>query len=527
MVETSANIALSARVIPVSYKAATNENCSDFWAPGIEKEHDSLLKNKTWELVKREPQMHVLPCKYVFRVKNGGPKARVVALGCHQLYGVDYLETFAPVVKLTTIRAMLALAAPLDLECEQMDFTTAFLNGDIDETIYMQIPEELRTARNVGMVCKLSKAIYGLKQAPRQWYAKIHTYLTTVMEFTESANDPCLYVRHHPSTILFIALYVDDLLIIGNSKPEIDHLKDSLGNLFEMKDMGAAKVLLGIEIHRDRPNRKLWITQRNYTAEILKKFRMEETRNVSTPMDKTIFATLDDPGEPVGSTVPYRQALGSLIYLVSCTRPDLAFTVRKFSQYLDRPCQHHWSAVKRTLRYLWTTQHFGIMYDGQKGKKKVEYSDSDYAGCPVQRKSTSGFIFLLAGGAISWKSKKQSVVATSSCEAEYVACCISCKEAVWLSRLLADLLFLPSSQPISIRVDNNGSRKLAFNATINERSKHIDVQYHFVRHCIKEGSIEIERCDSADQVADPLTKSLDKAKHEKLCKMQGLHNFRQ
>lgn len=521
--KATANIALSATEIPDTYKSAVTPRNRAFWSPGIEKEHDCLLRNKTWKLVHKKEGMNVLPCKYVFRVKNGGPKARLVALGCRQMYGIDYLETFAPVVKLTTIRTILALTAVHDLECEQMDVTTAFLNGDLNEEIYMQIPEGLRTKDNDGMVCKLEKSLYGLKQSPRQWYAKIHAYLVNELKFKASENDPCLYVRKSESSILIIALYVDDLLIVGSNKSEITTLKNDLGKIFEMKDLGPASVMLGIEISRDRKNRKLTVNQEHYTNEVLKRFQMENTRSAYTPMDKSIFNQLDDTGEPAPPSIPYRQAIGSLIYLVSCTRPDLAFAVRKLSQYLESPLNHHWVAVKRVLRYLWTTRTKGLTYDGKKGTNVIGYSDSDYAGCRVSRKSTSGYVFLLAGAAISWKSKKQSVVATSSCEAEYVAICLAAKEAIWLARLIVDLGEKKKSTGVPLRVDNNGASSLAKNPTINERTKHIDVQYHFVRQCNQKGLISIERCDTRNQVADTLTKPLQRISHEKLSQMQGLH----
>lgn len=520
--KATANIALSAQQIPISYKKAVESDNFDFWKPGIDKEHECLLRNQTWTLVRREPGMHVLPSKYVFRVKNGGPKARLVALGCRQMYGIDYLETFAPVVKLTTIRVLLALAAVHDFDIEQMDVTTAFLNGDLDQDIYMQIPEGLRTPKNEGMVCKLRKSLYGLKQAPRQWYAKIHTFLVVDLKFKASMNDPCLYVQKFESNILIIALYVDDLLIVGNCKTEIVKIKGELSKRFEMKDLGPASVMLGVEITRDRPSRKLWISQREYTSEVLSRFQMQETRTVSTPMDKATLTTLESESSLAPANTPYRQAIGSLIYLVTCTRPDLAFTVRRLSQYLEKPQDHHWNAVKRALRYLWSTRNHGILYDGSNGAGLVGYADSDYAGDTATRKSTSGYVFLMANGAISWKSKKQSVVATSSCEAEYVASCLATKEAVWLSRLAADVSLRPRDLPVPIKVDNNGAKDLAYNATINERTKHIDVQYHFVRECALNKKIELQRCDTSDQVADPLTKPLERLQHQKLCSMKGL-----
>lgn len=297
-------------------------------------------------------------------------------------------------VKLTTIRVLLALAAINDLEIEQMDVTTAFLNGDLDQEIYMLIPEGLRISQNDGMVCKLRKSLYGLKQAPRQWYAKIHTFLVNDLKFSSSLNDPCLYVQKSESSILIIALYVDDLLIVGNCKSDIDKIKGELSKRFEMKDLGPASVMLDVEIMRDLSNRKLWITQREYTSEVLSRFEMQNCTTVSTPMDKTTLAMLDQENDPAPSNTPYRQAIGSLIYLVTCERPDLAFTVRRLSQYLENLKIHHWNAVKRALKYLWSTRNHGKLYEGSQCADLEGYADSDYAGDTVNRKSTSGYVFL-------------------------------------------------------------------------------------------------------------------------------------
>lgn len=522
--KASANIALSARVVPPSYKVATSMENIDFWMPGIEREHDCLLRNKTWKLVNHEQGMHVLPCKYVFRIKNGAPKARLVALGCLQLYGVDYLETFAPVVKVETIRMLLALAAMLDLECEQMDVVTAFLNGDLEEDIFMEVPQGLKSKANEGKVCKLLKSLYGLKQAPRQWYAKIHEYFVNCLGFSTSLNDPCLYIRHSSSYMILVALYVDDLLIVGNSKQHISNLKGELSKRFEMKDLGPAQTMLGVEIRRNRSERKLSISQIEYTEQVLKRFGMESCRSTDTPMQKSGPADLNLPDQPLPTNVPFRQAIGSLIYLVSCTRPDIAFAVHRLSQSVESPQNHHWTAVKHVLRYLSGTKSFGIQYGGSnnKGDSIIAYSDSDYAGDTASRKSTSGYILLLSGGSISWKSKKQPIVATSSCEAEYIACCAATKEAIWLSRLYAEVRNVKNPTPITIMVDNNGTIDLAQNSTVGERSKHIDVKYHFVRESVQKKKVSLNRCDTADQVADPLTKPLEKVKHQKFTKLQGL-----
>ncbi len=274
-----------------------------------------------------------------------------------------------------------------------MDVVTAFLNGDLDENIYMEIPEGLKSPINEGMVCKLLKSLYGLKQAPRQWYAKIHNYLVNVLKFKSSMNDPCLYVKKTSNRILIVALYVDDLLILGNSKKDIAALKGELSKRFEMKDLGPAKVMLGIEITRDRTNRKIFISQKEYTKQVLNRFQMANSRAVSTPMDKTAFSTLKHDQEALDENVPYRQAIGSLIYLVTGTRPDLAFSVRRLSQHLENPQKQHWSAVKRILRYLKGTETRGILFDGNKGMEITGYSDSDYAAAPLHENQQADTYF--------------------------------------------------------------------------------------------------------------------------------------
>lgn len=525
---TSSDQALAVCAIPRSYKEATKLEHADFWKPGIDREHDCLLKNKTWTYIPRKPGMHVLPCKYVFRIKDSGPKARLVALGCLQKSGIDYDETFAPVVKMVTIRIILALVAHLDLECEQMDVVTAFLNGDLDQDIYMEIPDGLKTSNNAHMVCKLQKALYGLKQAPRQWYAKINTFLTEHLSFKSSPYDPCLYTLTEPGTILIIGLYVDDLLIAGNNSSKIKHIKNQLSKMFEMKDLGVTRTILGIEVRRDRSSKSLTISQSKYTDEILRKFGMESSNPTSTPMEKSwtgVSPTGEVPPSSNG-TIPYREAIGCVMYLMTCTRPDLAFAIGKLAQFSETATDLHWSAVKRVLRYIGGTKHYGITYKGQDHNPIITgYSDSDFAGCVSSRKSTSGFIFMLAGGAVSWKSKKQTMVATSTCEAEYVAICLASKEAVWLSNLLGDLLSIPSS-PISINVDNEGAIASAKSTGINQRNKHIDISYHYVRDSVLANRIALSSCSTTDQLADPLTKALERLRHEKLIAHQGLMPIR-
>lgn len=259
-----------------------------------------------------------------------------------------------------------------------MDVVTAFLHGDLDENIYMEVPQGLQSSTTEGKVCKLLKSLYGLKQAPRQWYDKIHKYLVTQLRFVVSMNDPCLYIRKSLSATTLIALYVDDLLIISNSKPDISKLKEDFKTRFEMKDLGPAQKMLGIEINRNRSDRKLWISQQVYTDNVLKRFCMDGARSVDTPMEKSLPSTRCDEACTPSEDIPFREVIGSLIYLVSCTRPDIAFAVHRLSQQLESPTIHHWTAVKRILRYLSGTKYYGIQYGGaNSGTEITGYSDSD------------------------------------------------------------------------------------------------------------------------------------------------------
>ena len=286
-------------------------------------------------------------------------------------------------------------------------------------------------------------------------------------------NGPCLYARHNAFSIVLIAIYVDDLSIAGSAKSEIDFVKSKPSERFEMKEMGVARVMLSIEIKRDRQKRKLFIRQSEYTKTILDRFGMTESKPVHTPMDRSYFESVDQKAEFVDSTT-HRQAVGSLMYLMIGSRPDIAYAIGKLAQHFESPRTAHWVAVKRVFRYINGTSRYGILYDGSERLSISGFADADWAGCRATRKSTSGFIFLVAGGAVSWRSKKQTCIALSNCEAEYISACLAANESIWLSRLLADIQNSIVPPCISIGVDNNGAIDTANNFSTNQRNKHID-----------------------------------------------------
>lgn len=386
----------------------------------------------------------------------------------------------------------------------------------------MEVPAGFRDPHRPNLVCRLLKALYGLKQAPRRWYAKIHEFLTKVLKFENCPYELCLYTFRQGPVFLCIILYVDDLLIAGNNGAESLRVKKELSSHFKMKNLGTAKEFLGIQITRDRAKRTLFLTQSTFVDKILERFHMTDAKSVATPMEVPSSNSFHPDPEPLSDNTLYRSAIGSLMYLMLCTRPDIAFAVGKLSQYCENPSSSHWKAVKRVYRYIKGTKDMGIQFGPSTSSIIIGYSDSDWAGCTESRKSTEAYVFMMTGGAISWRSKKQSIVALSSCEAEYISLCTAAKEAIWLSKVLCSLLGDNHPTPIPIRVDNQGSISSAQNMSIKSRNKHIDIRHHFVRQAVDTRQITLSYCPSDDQTADVLTKPLLRVLFEKMRNSLGI-----
>ena len=548
----NALMATSTRQIPNSYNEAVTGPDAKFWKQGIDSELASLKKYKTWKLVPRSTARgrKVLKTKWVFVEKQHTdedgtstpfPKGRNVVKGFEQVQGVDYNETFAPVVKYTSVRVLCAEVAEEDLELHQMDAKTAFLNGIIDEEVFIEIPEGVQIEKSdlaelgvdtfediekLDLVGKLEKSMYGTKQAPRCWNKKINSVLSDELGFTRSTTDPCIYRKNDVNGVMIIALYVDDLLLAAKGMNQISWIKKMFSERFEMKDLGEAKVCLGLEITRNRAQKKLYLSQQSYMNKIVDRFGMSESKPMLTPMEEPKSAEdklewiSDDDQDAVD--VPYREAIGSLMYLMIGSRPDIAFAVGKLSRFCESPKWKHWLAVKRVLRYVNGTLKLGLCYDGSKSEV-VGYSDSDWAGDVSDRKSTSAYVFMMAGAAVSWCSRKQTITATSSCEAEYVAMNMTCKEAVWLKRLLADISISKDlTSGIMVRADSQSAMKMAKNESINRRNKHIDITYHYVREVTENGEVYMVYVPTDSMAADMLTKALGRIKFLKFRNMCGI-----
>ena len=325
-------------------------------------------------------------------------KARLVAKGFKQQHGIDFDEIFSPVVKMTTLRSVLALVAREDMELVQMDVKTTFLHGDLHEELYMRQPEGFVVTCKEHLVCKLRKSLYGLKQAPREWYYKFHTFMLS-QGYKRSNIDHCLYTkRATDGSLLILILYVDDMLLAGQHSDELAALQSKLNDTFDMKDLGDANHILGMRIKRDRSKRLLYLSQTEYIAKVLKRFNMEEGKALTTPLPPYVKLSLDDcpksdEQRAEMAKVPYSSAVGSLMYAMICTRPDIAFAVGVVSRYMSNPGKKHWEAVKGLMRYLKGTKDLGICFGGEDARV-LGYTDSDYAGDMDKRRSTSGYVFM-------------------------------------------------------------------------------------------------------------------------------------
>lgn len=510
---------------PDNYKEAMASPEAAKWKEAMKSEIQSMYDNQVWNLVDTTPGLKTVGCKWIFKKKTDMDgkvhtyKARLVAKGYTQTHGIDYEETFSPVAKIKSIRIMLAIAAFHDYEIWQMDVKTAFLNGKLTEDVFMAQPEGFENAKYPKRVCKLQKAIYGLKQASRSWNLCFHEKVTQ-FGFSRSEDESCIYIKVSGSVVVFLVLYVDDILLIGNDIPTLQSVKEWLGKCFAMKDLGDATFVLGIKIYRDRTRRLIGLSQDTYLDKILKRFKMENSKKGNLPLHHGIKISKDlcpKTNEELDrmSRVPYASAVGSIMYAMTCTRPDVSFALSMVSRHQQNPGEGHWTAVKNILKYLRNTKDRFLVYGGEEELRVTGYSDASFQTDKDDSRSQSGWVFLLNGGAVTWKSSKQDTVADSTCESEYIAACEASKEAIWMRNFIGDLGVVPTVQdPIEIFCDNESAVALTKEPKDHGKSKHIERKYHFVRSKVEEGHVIVKHIRSEDNPADPFTKALAKSRHD-------------
>jgi hypothetical protein len=399
----------------------------------------------------------------------------------------------------------------------QMDVKTAYLNAPIDCEIYMQQPEGFKKLGKNGqkLVCKLKKSLYGLKQSGRNWNNMLHEYFMSE-NFVQSLADPCVYNRTVDNSKVIVIIWVDDLIIAGSSESVLDEVKQSLCNRFKMKDLGELAWFLGIEFKCEQ--NCIEMSQKRYVEKILSRFKMTDCKPKAVPCElgANKSCETDDASVEFENVGLYREMVGSLIYIMTCTRPDLCYTVTLLSQHMSKPRKSHFNMAKQTFRYLKGTLNKSLKFVNSDKLELIGYSDSDWA-MSSDRRSISGYAFKLCSGGplISWKSKKQQLIALSTCEAEYVALAFATQEGKFLRRLLADLLG-QDCKSVNMFVDNQSAIALAKNPVHHQRSKHIDIKYHFVRFEVQEGVIELMYIPTAENVADVFTKPVTRIRLDTL-----------
>lgn len=493
---------------PLCYEDAMKSKNSNEWKAAIEDELKSLHENETFEVVNKPKHCNVIGNKWVFKLKTMHDeqpkfKARLVAKGYAQHHGVDYTETFSPVVRYDSVRCVLAVAAIQDMEMVQFDVKTAFLNGELKEEIYMKVPEGID--HEDGQVCRLKRSLYGLKQASRAWNSKFVEFLTSC-SLIQSKADPCVFYGDIDDNKVIVLLYVDDGLILSHSMQVIESLVDKLKGAFKIT-LGNNDYYVGMEIKRNRDLKTITIGQESYVKKVVEKFCMSESKSISTPFD--IGTVLKKSGDESTVDFPYRQACGSLMYAATVSRPDISYAVGEISRFMQNPNHEHVNAVKRILRYLNHTKSMGIMY-GLKGDNEISligYTDADYARDIESRRSTTGYAFKIGDGVVTWKSQRQKTVALSTTEAEYMAVCDGAKEAVWLRQLLKDI-GCEQVGATQLFVDNQSAIRLVRNPEMHHKTKHIDVRLHFIRNLNEENVIDVEYIQTEKQLADCFTKPL-------------------
>ncbi|KAK1631716.1 hypothetical protein QYE76_006031, partial [Lolium multiflorum] len=521
---------------PATYEEAMMSPDSNKWQEAMKSEMGSMYDNKVWTLVDLPDSRKAVENKWIFKRKTDADgnitvyKARLVAKGFRQIQGVDYDETFSPVAKLKSVRILLAIAAFFDYEIWQMDVKTAFLNGDIEEELYMVQPKGFVDPKNADKVCKLQRSIYGLKQASRSWNRRFDKVIKD-FGFIQCHGEACIYKKVSGSSVAFLILYVDDILLIGNDIELLSSVKGYLNNSFSMKDLGEASYILGIKIYRDRSRRLIGLSQSTYLDKILKKFRMDESKKGFLPMlpgkvlSKTQGPATAEERERM-SQIPYASAVGSIMYAMLCTRPDIAHAVSLTSRYQSDPGMEHWTAVKNILKYLKRTKDMFLCYGGDQELVVTSYTDASWNTDPDDSKSQSGYVFILNGAAVSWASSKQCTVVKSSTESEYIAASEASSEAVWMKRFIIELGVVPSAlDPLVIYCDNMGAIANAQEPRSHKRLKHIKLRYHSIREYIEDGEVKICKVHTDLNVADPLTKALPRAKHDQHQNAMGVRLF--
>jgi hypothetical protein len=539
--------------VKLSVKSALQSKDRDRWLDAMRSEYDSIMDQGTWKVVERPSHQKVVTVTWVLKVKWNPDrtvpqyKARLCARGFTQVLGVDYDETYSPTLSRAGLRLVVAIAVQLNLQVHAVDCKNAFLNGEIDKEIYLEQPEgfEKDGTTRKSHVCRLIKALYGLKQAPLIWNQALNHALLAA-NFVKLEYEPCIYIYRSsyvqgsrrmehvayplnltPEEVLkdklfcILAVYVDDVTIISTSDEGIAFAKRTIANAFMIKDEGMVKKIIGTEF--TKVSNGLFLHQEQYATDILARHKLSDCNARKIPMDPHPNAEARRDDEEASNNRDYRKKIGELLYAATCTRPDLCISVNLCARHVESPSSRHDGLVKGILRYLRKSSDCGLFYErAHKPLQLTAYCDSDFAGDKSDSRSTSGYVILLNGCCVSWKTTKQKSTATSTVEAEYMAASLATKEVMWLQELLKEIFNTNGIVTPRLLMDNAGAECLARNDVMSERTKHIRYTYHFIKECVRDKVIELMHVSSAENVADMMTKPLAFDKLDKFKRMAGM-----
>lgn len=519
-------VAQAAMTEPRSFREATSGPDKDKWIRAMNEEYESLMSKKTWSLVPLPPGRQVVGSKWVYQHKTDSSgrivrfKARLVAQGYSQRPGIDFGEVFAPVAMQSTFRVLLTVAGHKHLQVRHIDVKNAYLNGQLKEEVFMRQPVGYEVPGREELVCKLHRSLYGLKQSANVWHSTVKEILLK-LGFRQSRSDVCLYMKQLRSgEWMYILIYVDDMIVVCKENQDIERLEQELRKRFEISSLGIVNLFLGIKVRRDESG-FYYLSQQAFIREIAERFGLQEAKTSKYPLDQGYLK--QEESVPLPNNSMYHSLVGALLYLASNSRPDIAVAVSILSRKSNNPTQRDWTELKRVVRYLIGTAHYELKLTSDRSKRLTlsGYSDADWAGDASDRKSTSGFVFLVGDAVVSWASRKQGCVATSTMEAEYVALSEAASEAVWLRGLLSEL-GVESQQATTIFEDNRSCMDFVSLDKQSKRSKHIDTKRHHAKDLCSRGIIQLTYCPTDRMMADVFTKPLGPSKMFQFAKQLGL-----
>ncbi|CAI5517209.1 unnamed protein product [Closterium sp. Naga37s-1] len=511
-----------------SYAEAIEGPYSSQWQTAMDAEMASWKSTGTYVDEVPPPGANIVSGMWIFRVKRppGSPpvfKARYVARGFSQREGVDFFQTFSPTPKMTTLRVLLHVAAQRDYELHSLDFSTAFLQGSLHEEIWLRRPPGFTGSFPAGTQWSLRRPVYGLRQAPREWHDTLRTTLAA-LGFAPSTADPSLFLRTDTTLPPFYVLvYVDDLVFATADTEALAHVKSELQKRHTCTDLGELRSYLGLQITQDRAQRTITLTQSHMVQHVLQRFRFTYSSPQPTPLPTGHSLSALPSDESVEPSGPYPELVGCLMYLMTCTRPDLAYPLSILACYVapGRHRKEHMDAAKRVLRYLCSTSGMGLVLGGQSDVVLTGHSDASWADDQATQRSSQGYTFSLGSGSVSWHSTRSSSVLSSSCEAEIYATAMAAQELRWLTYLLTDLGERPRSPPV-LYVDNKAAIALCQEHRLEHRTKHIALRYFLARELQQRGQLRLAYVATRANTADVFTKALQPCDHQRFCTVLGL-----